>query len=264
LLLCSCLAPLQVASQTCPATVFDETTTVKSVHDGDTVRLMDGRKIRLIGINAPELARNKQPEQALATDSRDRLKQLLSQANNRVKLVYGKQRLDRYQRTLAHLFLPDGKNLQADLLQRGLATANTYPPNVAFTDCYVEVEQLARCQNAGIWSLNEYKILNSSQLSPEANGYHLLSGLVERVSESDKGFWIFLTDGIMLGVRKPDLKYFEIEQLRKLNQQKITVRGWLHPKKKITRGVKYYMRVRHPSAIGWPGSKIHSDYCSTG
>jgi len=42
------------AEPACPADSFDETTTVRYIHDGDTLHLKDGRKVRLIGINTPE------------------------------------------------------------------------------------------------------------------------------------------------------------------------------------------------------------------
>ncbi len=236
-------------ASTCPANHYDEAAIIKSVHDGDTVKLVDGRKIRLIGINTPELARSGKPEQAFASDARDQLKQLIAASDNRVKLVYGKERLDRYQRTLAHLFLPNDQNLQLALLQRGLATASAYPPNVAFSDCYQLAEQIARCKSLGIWSDDDYATKRSATLDADTQGFHIISGQVERVSESGKGIWLFLQGGLMIGIRTEDLPNFDKNSLKSLTNKNVTVRGWLHPKKKAKKGVKFYMRLRHPSAI---------------
>ncbi len=236
-------------ASTCPANHYDEAAIIKSVHDGDTVKLVDGRKIRLIGINTPELARSGKTEQAFASDARDQLKQLIAASDNRVKLVYGKERLDRYQRTLAHLFLPNDQNLQLALLQRGLATASAYPPNVAFTDCYQLAEQIARSKSLGIWSDDDYATKNSTELTADTQGYHIISGQVERVSESDKGIWLFLQGGLMIGIRTEDLPNFDKTRLKSLTNKNVTVRGWLHPKKKTKKGVRFYMRLRHPTAI---------------
>lgn len=233
----------------CPASHYDESAVVSSVHDGDTVRLKDGRKIRLIGINAPELARGDNPEQAFATNARDQLRQLIASNDNQVKLVYGKERQDRYKRTLAHLFLPDNQNLQAALIKRGLATASAYPPNTAFSECYRQVEQIARCQSLGIWSDENYATKKSTELETDAEGFHIVSGQVERVSESDKGIWLFLDGGLMIGIRTADLPNFDSNKLKSLHGQKVIVRGWLHPKNKVKKGVKFYLRLRHPSAI---------------
>lgn len=249
ILLISELSLAQNFSGACPTSHYDESVVAKSVHDGDTIRLEDGRKIRLIGINTPELARGKKAEQAFAGNARDQLKQLIASSNQQIKLVYGKERLDRYQRTLAHLFLPDGQNLQVVLLQHGLATAIAYPPNVAFSDCYRQVEQIAKCKLLGIWSDDDYATKNSADLKPESKGFHIVSGQVERVSESSKGIWLFMEGGLMIGIRTPDLPNFDRNELKSLPNQKITVRGWLYPKKKTKKGVKFYMRLRHPSAL---------------
>lgn len=234
---------------TCEAGYFDETARVRSIHDGDTVRLDDGRKIRLIGINSPEVARGDRPAQAFANKARDQLKRLIASHKNEVKLVYGKQRHDRYKRTLAHLFSPDSENLQATLLQSGLATAYTYPPNLAYTDCYLQAEQAARCKSRGIWSDSDYAVKSSTALDPDTDGFSIVSGRVERVSESRKGFRLFLEGGLMLDVPAADLPGFNKGELKSLANKKITVRGWLHPGKRGKKGAKFYMRLRHPSAI---------------
>jgi endonuclease YncB( thermonuclease family) len=247
------LAPVPCTAQSttpaCPASHYDESAAVRSVHDGDTIKLEDGRKIRLIGINAPELARDSQPEQAFASDARDQLRRLIASSNHKVKLVYGHERLDRYKRTLAHLFLPDNQNLQVELLKRGLATANVYPPNVAFSDCYQKVEQAARCQSVGLWSNDTYTTKNSKALEPGSRGFHFISGRVESVKESDKGVWLFLSGGVLAGIHTKDLPGFDTNELKSFANQTITIRGWLHPKSQVKKGVKFYMRLRHPSAI---------------
>ena len=52
LLMLPCYA---LANAKCSATSFDQTETIAQVIDGDTVRLMDGSLVRLIGIDAPEM-----------------------------------------------------------------------------------------------------------------------------------------------------------------------------------------------------------------
>lgn len=252
---------LLTAGQSCSTNLYDDIATVSSVHDGDTVRLKDGRKIRLIGINAPEMARDNRPEQAFAANARDQLKRLLAESNNQVKLVYGTERLDRYKRTLAHLFLPDNQNLQEILLKQGLATANVYPPNVAFTGCYQRAEQGARCKSVGIWSDNDYAIKSSADLDPVTEGFRRVSGLVERVNESRKGLWLFLQGGLMISIHTEDLARFDTDELKSLSDKKITVRGWLAPRKKTKNRVKFHMRLRHPSAITATGTTDNVTKC---
>jgi endonuclease YncB( thermonuclease family) len=255
-----CLASIFPASAhaetACPASQLDETARVRYVHDGDTLHLEDGRKVRLIGINAPELARNDMPGQAFAAEARDALKAAIASHDNRVGLVYGADRHDRYKRTLAHLFTPDGDNLQAQLLLQGMAAAIAHPPNLAYTECYTRQETSARCQGAGIWSDPEQIITKAADLDAESSGFHLVTGKVEHISQTREGIWFFMSE-LMLGVRSEDLANFDSSELLSLRGKYLTARGWLHPnspeqaKKKFLqeRTVKHYMRIRHPSAI---------------
>lgn len=253
----ACIIPASAQAETaCAASQLDEIARVSYVHDGDTIRLEDGRKVRLIGINAPELARDNMPDQAFAREARDTLKAAISSHGDRVGLVYGADRHDRYKRTLAHLFTADGDNLQAQLLLQGMAAAIVHPPNTAYSECYARQEKSARCAGTGIWSNPEQAITKAADLDANSMGFHLVTGKVEHISQTDKGIWIFLSE-LMLGVDSENLADFDQAELLSLRGKQLTVRGWLQPKshkqakKKFRNGttVKYYMRIRHPSAI---------------
>ncbi len=258
LFLClACIFPASAHAETaCPARQQVELAQVRYVHDGDTVHLEDGRKVRLIGINTPELAGDDMPDQAYAREARELLKAAISSHGNRVGLVYGAERHDRYKRTLAHLFTPDGENLQARLLLQGLAAAIAHPPNVAFSECYARQEQTARCEGAGIWLNPEQAVIKAADLDAGSRGFHLVTGKVEHISQTGKGVWIFMSE-LMLGIHSENLPYFDQAKLLSLSGKQLTVRGWLQPgssnqaKRKFRHGrtVKHYMRVRHPSAI---------------
>ena len=253
----ACVFPASAHTEAaCTASQLDEIARVSHVHDGDTVRLDDGRKVRLIGINAPELARDDMPGQAFAAEARDSLKAAISSNDNRVGLVYGADRHDRYKRTLAHLFTPEGENLQAQLLLQGMAAAIAHPPNTAYTECYARQEKSARCQGAGIWSNPQQAIIEATGLDAGSRGFHLVTGKVEHISQTGKGIRLFMP-GLMLAVHSENLADFDLAKLLSLSGKQITVRGWLQPKSRQqsnrkfhnARTVKYYMRIRHPSAI---------------
>ena len=55
------------ATEDCPVDRIDEFVKVRQVFDGDTILLMDGRKVRLLGINSPELEHDDRPAEPLAT-----------------------------------------------------------------------------------------------------------------------------------------------------------------------------------------------------
>ena len=253
----ACTYPIGLhADSDCPARQLDEIAIVRYVHDGDTVHLEDGRKVRLIGINTPELARDDMPGEAFAREARDALQTEISSHGNRIGLVYGIERHDRYKRTLAHVFAPDGSNLQAQLLQQGMAVAMAHPPNVAYSECYARQEKTARCEGSGIWSEPDEAVIQAVDLDRQIKGFHLVSGKVEHISQSSKGMWIFMSK-LKLGIHHKDLAGFDQSELLSLNGKQITVRGWLNPytrtdaKMKFHNGrtVNSYMRIRHPSAI---------------
>lgn len=123
--------------------------------DGDTfwVKHADGaeEKIRLIGVNTPE-ARNTGRTQVeyFGKEASAYVKKLLT--GKRVRLEYDVQRLDRYQRTLAYVYLEDGTFLNAHLVEKGYATAATYPPNVKYSERFQELERRARSGEKGLWA----------------------------------------------------------------------------------------------------------------
>ncbi len=153
-------APLEQASTTTtlptPATTAEpvgippgDDTTVSRVVDGDTIEVAGGERVRLIGVDTPEVYGGAEcyGQQASAYT-----KQLLP-VGTAVRLVYDVERLDRYRRTLAYVYrLPDGLFVNAALLRDGYAQVATYPPNVAHVDEFVVLQRQAREAGVGLWS----------------------------------------------------------------------------------------------------------------
>ena len=73
---------------------------VDTVFDGDTLRLVDGDKVRLIGINTPERGGKGRPAQPLAMEATASLKALIG-PERRIFLRDGQDSRDRYGRRLA-------------------------------------------------------------------------------------------------------------------------------------------------------------------
>ena len=129
---------------------------VERVIDGDTLVLRGGQRLRLIGIDAPEMPHDGRGPEPYAREARAALVDLSSGPDtNKDRVVgvqYGQSPRDRYGRGLAHLFLTNGDNVQASLLRRGLATSLFLPPNGEYLDCYAAAETEARAARRGIWS----------------------------------------------------------------------------------------------------------------
>jgi len=122
---------------------------VAQVQDGDTLTLTDGRKVRLVGIDAPELEKEGQPAEFLAHQAKQVLTGLA--AGQRVRLEYDRLRYDRFQRLLAYVYLEDGTFVNRELVARGLARVYTEPPNLGKREELLEAQREALEARRGIW-----------------------------------------------------------------------------------------------------------------
>ncbi len=242
-LVCGCLATLPAHAVPCKLEQPAEPAQVSYVIDGDTVILDDDRHIRLIGLNAPEIGRDGKPAQVGAHSARKKLISILTPLM-RVKLLYDNERQDRYSRTLAHLFLPDGSNIQAKLLAAGHATPLTVPPNLHYLDCYIEVSGQAIQDKQGLWALADYAIRDIQDLGTGDKGYMRLHARVDHVSYSHSSLWVNLLPHGALRIVKEDLQYFDKVGLENLAGKNIQFRGWLYK-----RNGQFRMRIRHPVDI---------------
>ncbi len=131
------------------------TVTVERVVDGDTVEVSPAisgvEDLRLIGVDTPESAipgEEPQPlgKQAAAFTTREL-------AGERIRLVLGEEKFDPYGRLLGYATVPGEPMHQRKLLARGLAQTLFYEPNTAYRQEFTAIQERARVQDAGIWSL---------------------------------------------------------------------------------------------------------------
>ena len=122
---------------------------VVQVVDGDTVVLADGIKVRVLGIDAPEMERNGRPADFLAHKAKAALAELT--LDRTVSLSYDRLRYDHYGRLLAYLWLPDRTLVNAELVRRGLARVYFIAPNLSYQDDLLMAQQEAIEARRGIW-----------------------------------------------------------------------------------------------------------------
>jgi len=217
---------------------------IRYVHDGDTLILSDDRKIRLIGVNAPEAAHDGEAAQALAIEARDHLRRLLFAQGNKARAVYGPDKQDRHGRYLANLWLADGRNPAAELLREGLAWTVAIPPNIRFLDCYLEAEQEARAAAIGVWAHPDYAVRESNELDLRSTGFQLVKGRVVRVNRGGGALWINLQGRFAVRIPEQDLPQFSEIPDGSWTGKRLQVRGWLYR----VRG-ELRVTVHHPSAL---------------
>jgi len=126
--------------------------TVSSVYDGDTLTLNTGDKIRLRGINTPEL----RPAEDFGIEARDAVRDLVM--NQQVRLIYGRppgENRDAYGRLVASIRLGD-IDLATYLLERGLGHLFVFPGEALDIEVMKTAQNTAKAKGLGMWSIESY------------------------------------------------------------------------------------------------------------
>jgi micrococcal nuclease len=133
---------------------------VTEVIDGDTIRLSNGEKVRLIGINTPETG---QPYYSEATD---KLTELVD--GKTVTLKKDEDSEDQYGRWLRYVYLDD-VFVNLEMVKGGYALSYRFEPNLKHADEFDDAEAEARNSGRVIWSPSPFS-LSVSELHYDAEG----------------------------------------------------------------------------------------------
>lgn len=121
---------------------------VTRVVDGDTIILDGSERVRLIGVDTPESVDPRRPVQAFGKEAAEFTRVLLD--GKTVNLVYEGNRRDRYGRTLAYVYTPDGTLANAAIIREGYGSAYTKYP-FSKMDEFRRLELEARHDGRGLW-----------------------------------------------------------------------------------------------------------------
>jgi len=157
------------------ATIVDgrEITRVARVIDGDTIELIDGRHVRYIGIDTPEMGDAYKTLACFATEATEENKNLVE--GKTVRLEKDVSETDRYGRLLRNVYVGEGMDQMVHpyvfvndyLVRQGFARVATFPPDVAHQQEFLQAEQEAREQGRGLW--NACNTGNTSKTSKISN-----------------------------------------------------------------------------------------------
>ncbi len=131
--------------------------TVLRIVDGDTLHLDvpdrddNKTKVRLLGIDAPELASSGKEAMYYARQAANALESLADGKEVRVYLDERAGSRDKYGRLLAYIELPDGRFVNEVLLCEGCVYADRRFPH-SYSQKYLRLEETARSQKAGLWA----------------------------------------------------------------------------------------------------------------
>ena len=214
---------LSGAQAFCPVPSGLASVAVQRVVDGDTLRLSDGRSVRMIGLNTPELGKQGRSDEPFAVAARKRLEALVAASGGRVGVLLGKESKDHYGRTLAHLYGAKGANLEAQMLAEGLGFQVAVAPNVDLVACQQAAERSARQAGLGVW--RQSPVLKAEQIN--TSGFAVVSGRVSKVQRNRGGVWIELQDSLVLRVAPNLLGQFDGAALERLKGKQVEARGWI-------------------------------------
>ena len=216
---------------------------VAAIVDGDTLRLENGKKVRLIGIDTPELGRDGEPDAPYAREASSAMEKLVQSSASRVYLQLGRERRDRHRRLLGHVYSSQGQNLTAELLKKGLGYQAVVAPNISNLSCYREAERYARERGLGLWSRELPDAVSMGKREP---GFHLLRGVVESVGSSRDAVWLNLRGEIAVKVPQVVWREMTNQKPADFEGRRLEVRGWFYRHKGRLR-----LTLSHQAAIRW-------------
>lgn len=217
---------------------------VLKVLDGDTIIVRGGGKVRLLGINTPEIAHRQQAAEPFGDRAHRRLQQLLK--GKRVYLEFDQQRRDRFKRLLAHVTLEDGSNINELLLREGLARALFLQPNMKHLHDYYRIEAEAQEEKRGLWARPEFSIHPANKAEECIKRFCRLRGTVRRIEKKRQYTYLEFTGPLLIALNNKYLPQFLNAGLEpnSLKGKTVIIRGWIGRRKG-----KPYLSLQHTLQI---------------
>lgn len=126
-----------------------ETAIVDRALDGDSIRLIDGREVRYIGIDTPEIHSFEGGAEPWAERAKEANAHLVE--GRRVRLEREISDRDRFGRLLRHVYV--GRVwVNGRLVEQGLAEARAFPPDTRYARKLEQLEAQAKGKGRGLWS----------------------------------------------------------------------------------------------------------------
>jgi micrococcal nuclease len=145
------IALLTAAAATIAGGPRSEPLLVKAVLDGDTIAVATVGRVRLLGIDAPEVEHGLDTAAPFAHEARDRLAALV--LHRWVRLEADGPSLDVYNRRLAYVIREDGLFVNAVLVREGLARISARQP-LSRLDELRRAQHEAQSFRRGMWGVS--------------------------------------------------------------------------------------------------------------
>ena len=122
------------------------------VIDGDTIVVGKNQKVRLIGIDTPEVAGPYTQPEPYGKEASQQAKDWLA-GESEVCLVDDSigDRFDKYDRLLAYVYRKDGFHINAEMVRAGMAKVYRKFP-FEQKEAFLDLEEAARLEWKGVWN----------------------------------------------------------------------------------------------------------------
>ena len=115
---------------------------VSEIVDGDTFKTKDGKTVRLIGINAPEIG------EPCSQEAKNKLNEIIYRREIRLERDSGNK--DAYGRLLRYVYVGD-LFVNAEMVRLGLAKFEEIEPNKKYSKLFLGLENKARNAGRCMW-----------------------------------------------------------------------------------------------------------------
>jgi len=180
---------------------------VTKVYDGDTIEISTGDKVRYIGIDAPELHKKsdgfwEEINEPFAKEAFEKNKALVY--GKKVKLVFDKEKKDRYGRLLCYVFI-DNIFVNELLLSEALAFPYIKPPNTYFKKRLLDAFKKAFLSRKNLFS----SVIKPSEINFYIGKEVWYTGKIRNIIIGNKKAEIF-TDYLIIDAPKSSIKKLNI------------------------------------------------------
>lgn len=196
--------------------------------DGQSLKLADGRVLRLAGIVAPDAQRPEERQAAMRAKAA-----LDALVRDRDLTVTTPDRRDRHDAVLSHVHDGDGRWVQGELLRAGLARVWTRPDAPEKAAEMLALEAEARAARRGLWALPYFAILTPETAPAGLDRFQIVEARVVEVARVRGTVYLNTAadwrSDFTARIERPALALFVAAGIEPaaLKDRRIRVRGWL-------------------------------------
>lgn len=166
--------------------------TARAVTSGTSLRLDDGREVRLVGVRLPEAAAGGELRAAQAAAAAEAALARLA-LDRPLRPLAAPVPVDRHGRLLGQIERTDGLWLQAALLEQGLVLLAPEPGAPDRHALMRASEQVARAGGRGLWAVPGWQPVATAELGGATGRFRIVHGRIERVASV--GRFVYLNFG---------------------------------------------------------------------